>query len=1040
MTRPVRPHASRMLWTRTLIVLLSAVSFYSLSLLAQPAAKRPLAHTDYDTWRAIQLQQLSRDGKFLAYALNPQDADGEVVARVLATGTEWRYPRGHRPDAPPAVASDDEPLESQPFEEDQGRGGGRGGAAGAGAATGASGLAITYDSRYLVFQVFPSKAEQETARKENRRAADMPQNAMGLMDLSTGKVDRVERVRRFAVPEQGAGFVAYLLEPKPEPSSDQAGRGEGAAANPAAGGRQAGRGGAGRQGGGTAAARRPRTEYGVDLVVRNLTDKTEKTIADVLDFSFSKDGKMLTYTVSSRKPEGNGVYRQAVGTADAPLALLTGRGKYTRLTWDEKQAQLVFLSDRDDAASRQPKQKIYYSDGKSPAVELVSSDQAATACKGMVIAERAGLSFSQDGTRIFFGVAPPAEAEETAGTEEAAPAAPATAGQQDEDTVTADLWHWKDDFIQPMQKVRATQERNRTYRAVFSVTNKKIVQLADTTMAEVTTTPDGQWGMGADDRPYRTLVGYDTTYNDYYLVNTTDGSRKKLLTKQTGRPDFSPNAKYVAYFDGKNWNSISVPDGKVVNLTSGLGVNFWNETNDTPGGGGAYGNGGWTRDDKHILLYDRYDVWQVAADGSGAKNLTDGVGRKEKLVFRVVPLRQDPQERGIDPAQPILLSAENEWTRDSGFYRDKIDGGLPQKLLMAAKNFSAPTKARDAEVYLLTAQTFNEFPDLQVSGPNFTDMKKVSNANPQRAQLLWGTSELIRFKNSDGVPLSGTLYKPENFDPSKKYPMMVYIYEILSNGVNRFVNPAPGSSINVAYYVSNGYLVLEPDIVYTIGHPGQSALKCVLPAIQSVVDKGFVDEKAIGIQGHSWGGYQIAYMITQTNRFRAVEAGAPVSNMTSAYSGIRWGTGLPRQFQYEKTQSRIGVPLFDNPQLYIENSPVFHAARVQTPILLLHNDADDAVPWYQGIEYYLALRRLGKEAYMFVYNGEPHGIRRRANMKDYTVRMQQFFDHYLKGAPMPEWMEKGIPYVDREKEKERFKAIYTKPTPPTKPTTDRQKQ
>jgi dipeptidyl aminopeptidase/acylaminoacyl peptidase len=314
-------------------------------------------------------------------------------------------------------------------------------------------------------------------------------------------------------------------------------------------------------------------------------------------------------------------------------------------------------------------------------------------------------------------------------------------------------------------------------------------------------------------------------------------------------------------------------------------------------------------------------------------------------------------------------------------------------------------------------------------------MRKVSNANPQKAQLLWGTSELVRFKNSDGVPLSATLYKPENFDPSKKYPMMVYIYEILSNGVNNFVNPAPGSSINVAYYVSNGYLVLEPDIVYAVGHPGQSALKCVLPAIQSVVDKGFVDEKAIGIQGHSWGGYQIAYMITQTNRFRAVEAGAPVSNMTSAYSGIRWGTGLPRQFQYEKTQSRIGVPLFDNPQLYIENSPVFHAARVQTPILILHNDADDAVPWYQGIEYYLALRRLGKEAYMFVYNGEPHGIRRRANMKDYTVRMQQFFDHFLKGAPAPEWMEKGIPYVDREKEKERFKANYTKPTPPTKPTT-----
>ena len=1051
MTRSTRPHASRTLWTRTLLVFLSAVWLLTLSALAQPAAKRPLAHTDYDTWRAIQLQQVSRDGKLLAYALNPQDADGEVVARVLASGTEWRYPRGHRPDAPPAVASGDAQateaadgdLPAADCVEDQGRGGRGGGPGAAGAGTGASGLAFTADSRFLAFQVFPTKAEADAARKENRRPADMPQNAMGLMDLSTGKVERIERVRRFQVPEQGAGFMAYLLEPKPEAPADQAGRGEAAgAANPpggaaqgaaAGGGRQGARGGTGRQGGSGAARRTPaRPEYGTDLVVRNLADKTEKTIPDVLDFSFSKDGKFLTYTVSSRKPEGNGVYRLAMGTADAALAILTGRGKYTRLTLDEKQAQLVFFSDRDDAAARQPKQKIFYSDGRTPAVELVTSEQAAGISKGMVIAERGGLTFSQDGTKLFFGVAPPSEQPEAA-TEEAPTAKPATPAQPDEEAVNADLWHWKDDFIQPMQKMRAEQERNRTYRAVVHIKEKKLVQLADQTMADVTTTADGRWGLGSDDRRYRILVGYDTNYSDYYLVNTTDGTRKPLLTKQAGGVSWSPGGRYALYFDGKNWNSISIPDGKIVNLTRGLGVNFWQENNDTPGGGGAYGNGGWTKDDKYVLLYDRYDIWQVAPDGSGAKNLTDGVGRREKIQFRYV--RVDPQERGIDPEQPLLLRVDNEWTHDTGFYRDKIDGGPPQKLMMAAKNFGMPTKAKDADVYMLTASTFNEFPDLQICGPNFNDLNKVSNANPQKAQLVWGTSELIRYKNSDGVPLSGTLFKPENFDPAKKYPMMVYIYELLSNNVNNFVNPGPGTSINIAYYVSNGYLVLTPDIVYTIGHPGQSALKCVLPAIQSVVDKGFVDEKAIGIQGHSWGGYQIAFMITQTNRFRAVEAGAPVSNMTSAYSGIRWGTGLPRQFQYERTQSRIGVPLFDNPMLYIENSPVFHAARVQTPILILHNDADDAVPWYQGIEYYLALRRLGKEVYMFTYNGEPHGLRRRADMKDYTVRMQQFFDHFLKGAPMPEWMEKGIPYLEREKEKEKIKAIYqVKPA-----TTDRQK-
>jgi dipeptidyl aminopeptidase/acylaminoacyl peptidase len=304
-------------------------------------------------------------------------------------------------------------------------------------------------------------------------------------------------------------------------------------------------------------------------------------------------------------------------------------------------------------------------------------------------------------------------------------------------------------------------------------------------------------------------------------------------------------------------------------------------------------------------------------------------------------------------------------------------------------------------------------------------LKKVTDANPQQAQLIWGTGELIKYRNADGVELQAALYKPENFDPSKKYPMLVYLYERLSQNVNNFVRPAPGHSINISYYVSNGYLVLTPDVVYTTGHPGQSALKCILPAVQAVVDKGFVNRNAIGIQGHSWGGYQTAYLVTQTNLFRAAEAGAPVVNMISAYDGIRWGTGLPRQFQYEKTQSRIGGSIWESPLQFIENSPIFMVNRITTPLLILHNDADDAVPWYQGIEFFLSLRRLGKEAYLFNYNGEPHHLNRRPNQKDYTVRMQQFFDHLLKDGATPEWMEKGITYNDREKEKEKFITIYS---------------
>ncbi len=302
-----------------------------------------------------------------------------------------------------------------------------------------------------------------------------------------------------------------------------------------------------------------------------------------------------------------------------------------------------------------------------------------------------------------------------------------------------------------------------------------------------------------------------------------------------------------------------MPDGRDVNLTKSLGVSFAREDHDSPSTPFNYGTAGWTKDEKFVLLNDRYDIWQVAADGSGGKMLTDGVGRREKIEFRYV--RLDPKERAIDPARPMLLSAENEWTRDSGFYRDRIGGGLPEKVIMEAKSFSSPVKARNADRLLFTATRFEEFPDLLVSGLDFKDVRKVSKANPQMAQFVWGKSELVRFKNTDGVPLSGMLIKPDNFDPAKKYPMMVYIYEQLSQGLHRFVNPGPGTSINTAYYVSNGYIVFMPDIVYTIGYPGQSALKCVLPGIQEVVNRGFIDEKAIGIQGHSWGGYQIAYMV-----------------------------------------------------------------------------------------------------------------------------------------------------------------------------------
>ncbi|HEU4794497.1 MAG TPA: prolyl oligopeptidase family serine peptidase [Pyrinomonadaceae bacterium] len=935
-----------------------------------PVSKRALTHQDYDSWRSILAQQVSRDGKFVAYAYVPQDGDGEIVARNIATGVDWRAPRGYRPPVPPP---DDPGTNVAEFQAEQAR---------------LLRPVFTADSRFLVFGIEPAKAELAKAKKEKKKPEDMPKNALGIMDLATGTVTRIEKVKNFRVPEDGSGFISYLFEPTPEAKPAEK------SADPA-----------------PRPSRAKKKEYGSELVLRNTTTGAERKFSDVLDYTISRDAKTLVFTTSARSEETNGAYAVKTDSVDGPpITLLTGKGKYQKLTWDEDNTQIAFISDKEDAAAKQPKFRVYHWNLKDPqATEIVSTTSAGFS-KEMVVSERANLSFSLDGSRLFLGSAPPPEPEKS--PDEEIPA---------DEKVIVDLWHWKDDYVQPIQRVRAEQDRNRSYRAVYDLNAKKFVQLADETMENVSPSNDGRYAIGSDNRKYRVTSDYDPGFTDYYLINTADGSRKPLATKQRGGFSLSPNAKYALYFDGKDWNSYSVAEGTVTNLTKNLKVSFYNEEHDSPSMPGSYGVAGWTKDDSDVLIYDRYDIWQLAPDGSRAKNLTDGIGRKEKTVLRYV--RLDPRERAIDPDKPMLLSAEQQETRDSGFYRDKVNGdALPQKLLMAAKDFNAPTKAKDADVLIMTASRFDQFPDVWVTNSSFREMKRVSNGDAQRASFVWGAAELVSFKNTDGVPLKGVLLKPENFDPRKKYPMIVYIYERLSQGLHQFRNPGPGTSINPTFYVSNGYLVYMPDIVYTIGYPGNSALKCVLPGIQAVVDKGFVNEEAIGIQGHSWGGYQIAYMVTQTNRFKAAAPGALVANMTSAYSGIRWGTGLPRQFQYERTQSRIGGSLWEYPLRFLENSPVFRADRVETPLLMLHNDEDDAVPWYQGIEYFLALRRLGKEAYMFNYNGEKHGLRKRINQKDYTRRLQEFFDHHLKGAPAAEWMEKGIPYLQREKEKEKYRA------------------
>jgi dipeptidyl aminopeptidase/acylaminoacyl peptidase len=924
----------------------------------QAQAKKPLDHDAYDIWNRITGQALSADGKWLLYQVGSEASDPVLHVKPVASGTEVNVDR-------------------------------------------AEAAAFSDDSRFVVFRINPAKEAVKQAKKDKVKADQMPQDSLGILDLSTGQVTfRTEHVRSFKLPRDNAAWLAYEIAKPGDTTQAPAGGGRGG---------RGGGGGRGGRGGGPNGARRP--VDGNTVVLRNLASGQERRIEMVSNYALTNNGARLVYTTSTKDGSNDGAF--AMNTADGQVTtLLAGKGDYRSIAIDEAGAQAAFLSTHDNPDAKQPEFKLYYWDGKASSARMA----AAAATPGVPgewrVSENRPPSFSKNGQRLFFGTAPIPEPEPD--STELPPA---------DERVAVDVWSWTDPLLQPMQLRQLDQERRRSYEAEYNVKDGTIVQLATEDMPDLLLVSDGDVdvALGRSNLAYRQEISWGESGNDLYLVNLRTGQHTQLLEHVQGQNQMSPTGKYIAWWDGEklNWNVMDVATKTVTDVSKAIPYPLYDEEHDTPDQPNPDGSAGWTTNDAQFLIYDRHDIWAVDPTGkTEPRNITDGVGRRDNLRFRYV--RLDPEETSIKPNQDLLLSTFHYRNKQEGFYRDRMANNVqPTKLVMMDKSFgggfggSSVRKADNANVVVFTRASFSEFPDLYVSGLDFSDMKRMSDANPQQKNYTWGTSELVQWRGGqDGEVLQGVLYKPENFDPSKKYPMMVYFYERLSDNLNNYVVPAAGSSsINISFYVSRGYLVFTPDIPYKIGYPGESALKAIVPGVLSLIANGYVDEKHVGMQGHSWGGYQVGYLVTKTNMFAAAEAGAPVSDMISAYGGIRWSTGMSRMFQYEKTQSRIGGSLWEAPMHYIENSPIFWADKVETPLLMMHNDADGAVPWYQGIEYFTALRRLHKPTWMLVYNGEDHGLGKPQNRKDWAIRMQQFFDHYLKDAPMPVWMSEGVPAI-----------------------------
>lgn len=842
---------------------------------------------------------------------------------------------------------------------------------------------FTFDSKQAIFTVKAWKDSIVEMKRKKVKKAKMPKDTLAIFDLKSNKLIKIANVKSYKVPQKWSGYIAYQLhetkklKAKKKPKKDDTSKKKSAKKK----------------------SKKVSAKNGYHLVLRNLTTKKEDTIKFVKSYLFAKEGKTLTYISSGNAREKeSGVYVLDLNNnITTKVFSATNKSKYYKSALNDNGTKLGFIVDTDTTkALVRPYQLYSWKKGDINAKKILDSN---TTPKGYLVSSNGRINFSKDNSKMYFGLATPPIVKDTTLIKD--------------EIVNVEVWAYDSPRLYTVQELQVKNDQKKSYQTVLDLNSNRVTQLATIKYPNATTGNEGNAinVLVSNPVPYQLESQWSAIWaSDYAVVNSTTGVLTKIMSKVNGRVGLSPQGKYAYGYNSidSTWYAYDISLNKKVNLTKGKV--FYNELNDTPNHPRSYGSAGWTKNDEFLLIYDRYDIYKFNPKTGQNVRLTNG--RSTKTVYRYAKL--DTEERFIDVSKKWLLTTFNEQTKNSGYYEYNAKRNRGKQLVDGPYSYSRPVKAKKANKVIYTRQSFKDFPNLRVSDLSFKKQTVITDANPQQKNYNWGTIELHKFTSLEGKELTGLLVKPENFDPTKKYPMLVNFYERNSDRLHNHRAPSPGrSSINYSFYTSRGYVIFNPDIVYRDGYPGESAYNAVIPGITSLIDKGFIKKDKIGAQGHSWGGYQVAHLATKTDIFAAIESGAPVVNMISAYGGIRWWTGLSRQFQYEHTQSRIGGTPWQYPMRYIENSPIFNIDKINTPILIMHNDADGHVPWYQGIEFFTALRRLGKTSWFLNYNKEPHWPLKMQNRKDFNIRMAQFFDYYLKDAPKPRWMKRGVPAIEK---------------------------
>jgi dipeptidyl aminopeptidase/acylaminoacyl peptidase len=993
------------------------------------AQKKPLDHSVYDSWQSIGERMISNDGKWVVYTINVQEGDNELVIQSSDAKYKKTVARGYN-------------------------------------------AVISEDNRFAIFKIKPTYQETREAKIKKKKPDDMPKDSLAVVELGKDSVYKVAKAKTYKVPEKGFGWVAYHLEKKPEPEKPKSPSADATSKKTidslkrkidsllvvvsqpnVVTGKKKKIGSPEKddsaemitdsyeidshesrltseesdaEGDDPAAAPIPE---GTDLVLKNLISGEEKTFPLVSEYYFDRKGtRLLLETTKNSKDSLSKASIWLLDLSNMQKKMIsTGGNDFKNFSFSEDGSQLAFVAERNAKPKELQKfYKLWYYKNGMDTASLIADKNSVGMKLGMTISEFGTINFSKSGKRLFFGTAPIQ--------------APRDTNLVDFELAKLDVWHYNDDYLQPTQLNRLQRDLQENFLAVYDVERNTIKQLGSKEIPTVyqTNEGDGEIVVGVTDFGKRVQSQWTgNTLKDVYAINVADGSKKLVIKDLNGflSPQYiSPTGKYIMWYDRKAKNYFTWDGKETRNITAKIKVPIWDEENDTPDYPNPYGVMAWEKDDKTVFIYDRYSIWKVNPDGSNSPQLVIG-DRKNKKDYRYIRVNQE--ERFIVPRQSMVFRTFNENSKKAGLWDGQYSNNMSIADLKPINSddeffIGQVNKAENANVFIFSKENFTESPNLYVVdnlGDKITSnlnepvidkvspIAKLSSINPQQKEYNWGTAELIKWKAYNGKETQGIVYKPGDFDSKKKYPLICYFYETLSDGLYTYNPPSPTPSrLNISFFVSRGYVVLAPDIHYGTGHPAKDAYNHIVSGARALVKKGYIDSTRIGIQGQSWGGIQVAQLVTMTNLFRAAWAGAPVANMTSAYGGIRWESGLNRQFQYEKSQSRIGATLWEKPNLYIENSPLFHLPKVTTPLVIMSNDADGAVPWYQGIELFTAMRRLGKKVWLLNYNGEAHNLVERRNRKDIQIREQQYFDWLLKDDAPPKWITEGVPAVKKGKD------------------------